>query len=44
VQWLREARQRGEKDLDRLLRSPGLDSDTRAVLADVIARAKQDER
>jgi tetratricopeptide (TPR) repeat protein len=44
VQWLREARQRGEKDLDRLLKNPGLDGDTRAVLADVIARAKQDKR
>jgi tetratricopeptide (TPR) repeat protein len=43
VQRLREAQQRGEKDLDRLLATPGLDADTRTVLADAIARAKQDE-
>jgi serine/threonine protein kinase len=43
VQRLREARECGEKDLDRLLGTPGLDADTRAVLADAVARAKQDK-
>ena len=44
VKCLREARQRGEKDLDRLLRQPGLDEGARAVLAEVLEFAKQDKK